>query len=176
MKSSMSARSAMLLIVLAICAGCTAQSKMVAIDPLDTDLSPYVLVVLSVQPGVAEDVEKEISNLEYYTAKEINKLEIFEKVELSDLPGSSEGTLFIRIVISQIKKVSDGERFWGGAFAGRASMTTEISFIDAASRKTLGSYTVTGESGGMGVSGGTGEAVRETAKGIADVISKNFTK
>lgn len=176
MKRFVSAISALLLLALAVCAGCTARSKMVAIEPLDTDLSPYASVVISVQSNVSEDMEEEISNLEFYTIKEINKLEAFEKVELSDIPVSSEGTLLIKIAISQIKRVSGSDRFWGGALAGRASMTTEISFIDAASGKRLGSYTVTGESGGMGISGGTGEAVRETAKGIADVLSKNFTK
>jgi hypothetical protein len=53
-------------------------------------------------------------------------------------------------------------------------MTTEITFLQARTGKELGSYSVTGESGGSAFSGGTSDAVQKTAEGIADVISKSF--
>ena len=72
--------------------------------------------------------------------------------------------------------MSAGARFMLGAFAGKATMTTDVDFIDAASGKTLGSYSIKGKSGGTGVSGGTSDAVKKAAEGIAQVISENFGK
>lgn len=60
------------------------------------------------------------------------------------------------------------------AEAGRASMTTDISFVDGPSGRTLGAFSVTGQSGGTGLSGGTGDAVKKTADGIAELIAANY--
>jgi hypothetical protein len=49
-------------------------------------------------------------------------------------------------------------------------MTTEIAIVDASTGKTLGSYTVTGESGGSGLSGGTSDAVVKTAEAVAALL------
>ena len=120
-------------------------------------------------------MEKEITDLEYMVANNIKELNIFQDVTLGDYSETSESTLLVKLSIMKIKKVGGFERFMLGAFAGKASMTTDVVFVDAASGKELGSYSVTGQSGGTGVSGGTSDAVREAAEGVAKVISENFT-
>jgi hypothetical protein len=49
-------------------------------------------------------------------------------------------------------------------------MTTEISLVDSSTGKTLGSYPVTGQSGGSGLAGGTSEAVTKTAEAVAGLL------
>ncbi|NIO02176.1 MAG: DUF4410 domain-containing protein [Candidatus Latescibacteria bacterium] len=156
--------------------GCTAQSKMVSLRPLDTDLRPYTSMVVSVEPLVTEDVEKEIAALESLIVAKVEEVGVFEDVQVGSAEDSTEGTLLVKVTITEIKKVSEGQRFWLGAFAGRATMTTEVLFMVAVSRQTLGSYSITGESGGTGFSGGTGHAIDKTATGIADVIAKNYRR
>jgi hypothetical protein len=49
-------------------------------------------------------------------------------------------------------------------------MTTEIRLVDASTGKTIGRYTVTGESGGSGLAGGTSDAVSKTAEAVAGLL------
>jgi hypothetical protein len=53
-------------------------------------------------------------------------------------------------------------------------MTCDFSLVDAANGTTLGAYSVKGESGSTGYSGGTSDAVKKTAEGIAKVIKSNY--
>lgn len=176
MKRSHPMSAAVLLLILAALAGCTAKTEMVPIEPLTADLSPYTKVVITTETMVTEDVSQEITDLEQLTLKKLQELGVFEDIRLGDTEVPAEGTLKVNIVIAKIKKVSGGARFMLGAFAGRASMTTDVFFIDAMSGKELGSYTVTGQSGGTGYSGGTSDAVKKTAEGIAKIISENYGK
>ncbi len=52
-------------------------------------------------------------------------------------------------------------------------MNTGIFFVDAVTGETLGALSVTGESGGTGLSGGTSEAVLKAAERIAQIISEH---
>lgn len=174
MSGTRTARYAGLLLVMTVLAGCTASNKWTPVRPMDTDLSPYSSVVISVESLVDKDVEKEMSDLEYRVADNITELGLFRDVSLGGGSGAGEGTLLVRISIKKIKRVSGMDRFMGGALAGKASMTTDVLFIDAATGKELGLYTVTGKSGGTGLSGGTSDAVRETAECVASVIAENY--
>jgi hypothetical protein len=53
-------------------------------------------------------------------------------------------------------------------------MQTDIEFIDAETQESIGSYTITGESGGLGTSGGTGDAIKQTADAIVEIIKNNY--
>lgn len=161
------------LALLAAVIGCS-KSQMVALQPLDTGLSAYDSVVVAVEPAVAEDVQMEQSDLEAAVVSKIKDLKVFQSIKLGDGSETSEGMLLLKITISDIRKVSGAKRFWAGAFAGRASMTCGLDLVDAAQGKTLGSYTVKGESGGSGYSGGTGDAIKKTAERIAEIIRSNY--
>jgi hypothetical protein len=159
-----------------VLAGCTARTQMVPLESLDTNLSPYTRAVVTAETAIAEDVTQELSVLKELTLTKLKELNTFQEVRLGAPEDAAPGTLHVKITISKIKKVSGGARFMLGAFAGRATMTTDVLFIDAASGKTLGSYSITGESGGTGYSGGTSDAVKKTAEGIAQVVSEHYGK
>lgn len=160
----------------ALLVGCSSRSTMVTVQPLVANLGTYSSVVLSVQSAVTDDVKKEMSDLEGLALSKIKALNLFQNTQLGDGTGAQPGTLIVKASITKIKKVSGTTRFLLGAFAGRASMTTDVLVIDAADGKTLGSYSITGQSGGTGVSGGTSDAVQKAAEGIADILLKNYKK
>lgn len=162
--------------LLVMLGGCAAGYKMMPLRPLETDLQSYSSVILSVESDVTEDVQKEITDLEELALAKIKALNIYKSAELGEGTEAGEGTIIVKATIKEIKKVSGFTRFMAGAFAGRASMTTEVSFIDASSKKTLGTYSITGESGGTGMSGGTSDAVKKAAEGIAETLQKNYKK
>ncbi len=117
------------------------------------------------------DVKKEKADLEGLTVSRVKALNRFSSVQLKtgDVSPTPE-TLVVNVGITHIKKVGGTKRFMLGVAAGRASMTTEITIVDSSTGRTLGSYTVTGESGGTGLSGGTGDAVTKTAVAVAGLL------
>ena len=164
-----------LFLVLVSTVGCTAAIQLTPVTPLGTDLHSYSAVVFLAESKVPDDVRNEVGSLQLLTVTKIRALNAFKSVELGDGAGSGSGTLLVKATISSIKKVSSTARFMLGAFAGRASMTMDIVFVDAASGKQLGAYAITGKSGGTGYSGGTSDAVRKAADGIADILAKNYS-
>ena len=149
-------------------------SKVVLREPLEVDLGPYTSVVVSGESLEGEDMEGEVSYLEQRVIWEIKNLDIFENVLLGTGTEQFENTLHIKLKVSKIRRVNGKSRSLLGAFAGQASVTTDILFVDAASGNPLGSYSVTGKSGGTASSGGTNDAVEKTAEGIAKIVSANF--
>lgn len=156
--------------ILTSCAG----TYMTLRQPFETDLGPFSSFVFSVESNVTDDVTKEMADLEERVLSKVKSLNLFQNVELGDEPEPTQGKLHVTATITHIKKVSGMTRFFLGVFAGKASMTTDVIFLDAATGKAIGSFSVTGESGGTGLSGGTSDAVEKTAEGIAGLISKNY--
>ncbi len=103
----------------------------------------------------------------------MKKLGVFPSVVLGEESDPSEDMLLVRATIIDIRKVSGAEQLFLGIFAGQASITARVVLIDGGTRESLGSDTVTRESGGLGMSRGTGQAVESTALGIVDLIAKN---
>jgi hypothetical protein len=139
-----------------VVSGCAARSKAVTLQPLTADMSQYKTVVISVESRVPGEVKEERADLEGLTVSRVKSLNRFSSVQLKtgEMAPTPE-SLVVNVGITHIKKVGGTKRFMLGAAAGRASMTTEITLVDSSTGQTLGSYTVTGESGGTGVSGGT---------------------
>ena len=154
-----------------VVSGCAARSKAVTLQPLTAEMSRYKTVVISVESRVPGDVTKEKSDLEGLTVSRVKALNRFSSVQLKtgDMPPTPE-TLVVNVGITHLKKVGGTKRFMLGAAAGRASMTTEITLVDSSTGKTLGSYTVIGQSGGSGLAGGTSEAVTKTAEAVAGLL------
>ena len=120
-------------------------------------------------------MKKELSDLRGLTVSRILSMNAFKRVQLaSESDIYDEGSLLINVSISKIRKVGKATRFMIGAFAGKASMDVDITFIDDSNNKVLGSYTATGSSGGTGLSGGTSDAVEKTSEAIVDVIKNNL--
>jgi len=157
----------------ALCAvsACAARSKSVTLQPLSADMGQYQNVVIAVESRVPGDVTKEKSNLEGLTVSRVKSLNRYSSVQLkTGEVAPTPGTLVVNVGITHLKKVGGTKRFMLGAAAGRASMTTEITLVDASTGKTVGSYTVTGESGGSGLAGGTSDAVTKTAEAVAGLL------
>jgi hypothetical protein len=125
-------------LLLAACGG----SQLTAVQPFEQPLSHYQKVYFSAEPMVAEDVTEQLSDLEEEVIKQLNKLGVFETTMLGKCSDSCVNTLNVHAVITHIRKVSGASRFFGGAFAGKASMTTEVTFTDAATGGILGVYTI----------------------------------
>lgn len=162
------------LISVATFMGCAAKSQMVPNLNLDTNLSNYPICVFSVESHVTQDINKELDELKSEIFEKISLLGVFRSIQFASDCEKAEGCLLVVISISDIKKVSGAKRFFLGAFAGRANVKADITFIDAATQETIGSYTVIGESGGTGLSGGTADAIRKTSEAIAKIIKDNY--
>ena len=156
----------------AVVAGCGG-TKLTVIQTLEQPLTKYRTLYFAVEPAVAEDISQEVSDLEVRVIDKLNKLELFETTRLGRCPDTCANTVAIEAVITDINKVSGGKRFWLGAFAGNAKMTANVTFIDATTGDVIGLYTVTGDSGGTGVSGDTNSVVRGTANEIVKLIQAN---
>ncbi len=157
-------------IILAGCAG----SHLIAVHPFEQKLNPYRAVYFSTESMTVEDINKEIFTLEEQVVTRLKNMAIFEQALLGECENQCEKALNVKAVITGIKKVSGSARFWGGAFAGKASLTADVIFADGVTGDTLGVYTVTGKSGGTGVSGGTESAVKKTAQAITELIYTNY--
>lgn len=153
--------------------GC-ASSVLLIRKPLETKLNQYSNFIFSAETSVAEDVNEEITDLEVTVINRVKGLNLFKSTELGDGKNAKEGSLIIKAVITDINKVSGTARFFLGAFAGKASMTIDVSFIDAKTGNSIGEFNITGKSGGTGYAGGTSEAIEMTADKIAEVISQNY--
>jgi|GEM_PF-5877427 len=154
-------------------AGCGG-SQLTALHPFEQPLNHYQNVCFSGEPMVAEDITEQLSDLEAEVIKQLNKLAMFETIMLGTCSDSCVNTINVHAAITHIRKVSGAGRFFGGAFAGKASMTAEVTFSDAATDNILGVYTITGKSGGTGYSGGTESAVSRTAESIVKIIEENY--
>ncbi|UCC38605.1 MAG: hypothetical protein JSV96_12320 [Candidatus Aminicenantes bacterium] len=163
-----------LLIFMAAFAGCTATSQMKPNLALNTGHNQYPVCAFSVESNVNEDLDKELIELKSEILKRVSHLNIFRSIQFTKDYEKAEGCLLVVVSISEIKKLSGSKRFFLGAMAARAKIKADITFIDAAAQETIGSYTVTGKSGGSDFSGGTGEAIRKTAEAIVEIIQENY--
>ncbi len=160
-----------LLLLLASCASVNTIPVM-TMEPIGG--FPYESIVLDVVPATAENTREQTTDLEIRVAEELRDVEQIPEVRLAHPDVEPGNALVVKVSIKGIRKVSGVSRFFLGAFAGKASMNTEVTFVDGPTEKTLGIYEITGKSGGSGVSGGTDEAVVQTADGIVDIICETY--
>lgn len=149
---------------------CSARSSLVTTQPTQADLRGYTTLALVVDSTVAEDVQQETTAVAVRTLERLESGSRFQTVRLADTTEADPGTLLVRATVTKVRKVGAGTRFLAGAFAGRANLTLDVSLIDAASGKVLGTHTVVGESGGTGLSGGTNDAVDKAAEAMAKLV------
>jgi hypothetical protein len=155
---------------LLLLAGC-AMVTQVDVRPIRTGLDPYPIVVVSVESAVSEDVSREVFLLKGLTVARIADQRIFRAAQLWDGELGPQGTLLVKVLVRGIHRVSGAERYWLGILAWRAWMEADVTLVDAATGVELGFYSVKGESGGTGMSGDTRDAVRQTARGVALLLS-----
>lgn len=152
-------------------AGCSARSKLVVAEAPSVNLRTFSTLSVSVESATAEPLDKETAALAAETISRVKNRGVFQDVRLGSANESAPGTLVLKASVSRVKKVGRMKRALAGAFAGRASLTVQVRLVDAASGRELGTYTVVGQSGGLGVSGGTDDAVSKAAEQIAAIVS-----
>lgn len=155
------------LLALASCAGTTQIER----EPVTAALTRYQAIALTVDETVDEDVTEEMKELQERVVAAVESLHSFTKVTAADAATAPQPCLRVEATIKKVRKVSDSARFWSGAFAGKASLTAEVRFLDEAGT-SLGCYEITGTSGSTGFSGGTGDAVANVAKDVASLIAR----
>jgi len=166
-----------LLPALPMLVGCAAKFETIPVQPLElASTLPYSSIyILNVEPNVAEDVSKEISELEIELVERIRELEVVPRVALGDGSATPRDALLIDISISHIRKVTRWKRLFLREWAGRASLRASVDFIEGNTGTHLGSYQVVGESGCGEFSGGTGDAVEKTAEAIVGIVVENYS-
>lgn len=157
----------------ALLASCTPSLQTAPQTELAADLSVYNTAILRVTSNTADEMVQAQSIFGALLVMRINDLHQFRRVTLADSSVADSGALLITIAVSGIRKVSPLKRAMLGAFAGRAQMTADVEFVDATSQRSLGAYTVKGQSGGMGYSGGTEEASGQLANAVAELIARH---
>jgi len=151
--------------------GCSARSKTVTGQAIQTDLRAFKILALQVDAAVSQDAEKEKAELVSETVTRIKNRRVFDDVRIATANENTPGTLLMKATITRLKKIGGGKRMMLGAFAGRANVTVRVQLIDAGTGKEIGASTVTGESGGTGISGGTGDAISKVAEALAKLVA-----
>ncbi len=158
-----------------VLSGC-ASSTMAPIKTMDTGTRSYRSVRISVESKVAEDVSKEISDLQGEIVSHIRDSKRFGDVTLAGQDTAHAEGLLVKASVIGIRKVGGGTRFFLGALAGKASLTTDVEFVDGASGTLLGSYGLKEKTGSSGMAGTTGDCVKKTAKAIAKLSAERFSE
>jgi hypothetical protein len=153
--------------------GC-ASSEMVAKKSFEKKLNNYTTLYFSTESAVTEDVTEEIADFEEHFMSRIKEANLFKDSQLGKGENALEGSVKVKAVITDINKLGGVSRALFGAFAGKASMTVELTFIDSATGNIIGNYEITGKSGGSGVSGGTKDAVEKTAESVVELMTQNY--
>ncbi|MEN8005701.1 MAG: DUF4410 domain-containing protein, partial [Candidatus Krumholzibacteriota bacterium] len=162
--------------LLLVFGGCTAGFNTMPIQELEPSPTiPYWAIRVDVNPALAEDATQELTDLEIQLMEGIKELGAVKKVVLEHPGTETENSLLIRVTVSNLRKVSGTSRFFLGSFAGKAKMTALVDFIDGNDGTELGKYKIVGSSGGSGFSGGTEDAVTQTAEAIITILAENYS-
>jgi hypothetical protein len=154
--------------------GCAAGNKLMVDRAVDVDLAPYTRVLVKVDSSITErNVEKELGDLEVRIISLIKKTGEYRSVLLADATQPARpSSLTVQVRVTKLRRVSKTGRFLGGAFAGRATLVADVKILDGRTGNEIGVYTVTGQSGSSGYSGGTEDAAEKAAVAIADLVAK----
>lgn len=166
-------RPLMMTLLMAIFTSGCAKSTLLPLHEIDSGAHPYSAVMVSVDAKVAEDVSKEVSDLQGEVISELRKQKRFQEVALLDSNNTGE-RLLVKASVIGIRKVGGGARLFLGAFAGEAYLATDVEFVDAATGKSLGAYSIKEQTGSSGYAGTTSESVKKTAKSIAKLAASHF--
>jgi len=163
---------ALICVVVIGCGG----SAVMSIRPMERTIDPSSIIYFSAETVLAEDVADEMTEFEAQVAAKLHETALFKGVFLGACTDSCENTLNVSGVVTDIHKVSGGQRFWAGAFAGKARLCVDLVICDAVSGDTLGFYAIEGKSGGTGYSGGTEAAIRRTAAEITELLQGHVSQ
>lgn len=161
-------------LLLPVLGGCAATLQTTPIQPLEPEGALHVHIA-DVQSNVAEDISREITDLEVQLVQRFRALDGVSRVSLGGLPAEHQDVVLVEVSISEIDKVGRAKRFFLREWAGRASMTADVEYIDGNTGIVMGRYEVVGRSGNNEFTGVTGKAVEKTAEAIVAVMAEGYS-
>jgi hypothetical protein len=161
-------------LLLPVLGGCAASFQTTPIQPLEPEGALHVHIA-NVRSTVAEDISQEIVDLEVQLVQRFRELDAVQQVSLGSLPTEPQDAVLVEVSISEIDKVGRAKRFFLREWAGRASLTADVEYIDGNTGIVLGRYQVVGRSGNNEFTGVTGKAVEKTAEAIVAVMADGYS-
>lgn len=158
----------------ALAASACARSSQLVRQAVVPDRGSYATAILNVTAADGKDFENERRTFESLALARLTELRIFSRITLGDSSVAAGDALKITARVVGVRKVGAVQRFMFGALAGRASMQVDVDFSEQASGRPLGSFTVKGETGSTGYSGGTPEALTRAAEQVAKLTAVHF--
>jgi len=168
-------KNVLILAVLLALTGCVSSGRVQHAGPVTTGIPvslDFALVETTATPG---DLDAETRLLNESIISDLRGHAIFDEVDAA-IPAGDTGPVNgvkIKVVVKDIKKISNNERAWAGALAGRARIVAEVTVSDLSSGKLIETFGAMGESsGGSNLAGTTDEAVQRVAEQIVGQIIK----
>jgi hypothetical protein len=95
----------------------------------------------------------------------------YHSVGVSESVVESGPTLIVKTNVPQMRIVSFGARFWGGAFAGDSEMLLEMTFIDKDTGEEMGHKTLTSNVNVMGATWSFGASDRSLPTDMGTIMA-----
>jgi hypothetical protein len=156
----------MLFLLLAL-AGCASSGAIKQAAPISTNVPISVDFALVQTSTALTGLEAETNLLNDLVISGLRGRQVFGDVDGDPAAAGSSGGIKIAIKILEIKKISNDEREWAGALAGRARILVQTTVTDLSSGKPVETFQAEGlSSGGSNLAGTTNEAVQRAAEQV----------
>jgi hypothetical protein len=166
-------QNAAMLFGLATLMGCASSGMTQHAGPVATSTPVSIDFALVETSSALGGLETEKQLLETLIVSGLRGRDVFEEVGGDPAAAGASSGMIIKVVVKEIKQVSQSEREWAGALAGRARILVEATVSDLSSGKLIETFAAEGESsGGSNLAGTTDEAIQRAAEQVvAQVIN-----
>ncbi len=147
-----------------------AQQEAARMAPPDRPLSEFrsfTLAPVALAPAVEADPKK-VAQVDVLQEKLRVRLQPLLD-EWNTTAPSGQGALFIEPTVQQLRIVSGGARFWGGAMAGESIVDLDLRFVERESGREHGRARIVRGSGAMAGGWSVGATDRNLLDYIADI-------
>ena len=166
-------RSAIILFVLSTLAGCASSGGIQHASQIATGTPVSVDFALVETSSALGGLGTEEHLLETLIVSGLRGRDVFEEVGGDPAAAGASSGIMIKVVVKEIKQVSQSEREWAGALAGRARILVEATVSDLSSGKLIETFAAEGESsGGSNLAGTTDEAIQRAAEQVVAQVIK----
>jgi Domain of unknown function (DUF4410) len=166
-------QSGAILLVLLSLTGCASTGLIQHASPIATGTPvsiDFALVETSSTPG---NLEAEHRLLNELIVSDLRASGVFSEVDGGPASIGASNGIKIKVVIREINKISQGQREWAGALAGRARILAEATVSDLSSGRLIETFEAAGvSSGGSNYSGTTDEAIQRAAEQVVAQVIK----
>ncbi len=154
----------MLLLLLAL-TGCASSGVIRQASPISTSVPVSIDFALVETFSAITGLETETNLLNDLVISGLRGKGVFGDVDGNPAAAGSSGGIKVAIKILEIKAISNDERQWAGALAGRARILVQATVTDLSSGKPIETFQAEGlSSGGSNLAGTTDEAVQQAAE------------